>query len=80
MSCVSLRPCANRVKLTVLFAAVVFSATASVNSNAQRPKGPDEPLFSDFKGVRIGMPSDEARKKLGSPKDKADDLEGFFLS
>ena len=80
MSCVSLRPCSNRAKLTVLFAAAVFSVTASVNSNAQRTKGADEPLFSEFKGVRIGTPTEEARKKLGSPRDKAEDLDLYVFN
>jgi len=29
------------------------------------------PAFSDFRGVRIGMNADEARKKLGSARDKS---------
>src|SRR5262249_2292671 len=74
MFCVSLRACSNR-GLKCAFASVIIFATASVNANAQRPKASEEPLFSEFKGVRIGMPTDEARKKLGSPKDKADDLD-----
>ena len=29
--------------------------------------------FNEFKGVRLGMSTDEARKKLGSPANKSDD-------
>jgi hypothetical protein len=64
-------------KLTFLFAgALIFMALAPVPLRAQRPKAsqdPDmdnRPAFSDFKGVSIGMSADEARKKLGSPRDK----------
>ena len=64
----------NRVRLTfILFAALVLTASASITSLGQRQKTSDEPLFSEFKGVRIGTPAEEARKKLGSPTNKADD-------
>jgi hypothetical protein len=76
MFCVSLRLLPRRiiVSLSVLFALTVMTA-ATFTSYAQ--KG-DDPLFSDFKGVRIGMPTDEARKKLGNPKDKGDEQD-FYL-
>jgi hypothetical protein len=73
---VSLRLLPGRiiVLLCGLMCLIAMSAPA-LTSYAQRG---DEPLFSDFKGVRIGMPTDEARKKLGSPKDKSDEQD-FFL-
>ena len=76
MFCVSLRHRPRRiiVSLCVLFSLVAMSA-AALRSSAQ--KG-DDPLFSDFKGVRIGMLTDEVRKKLGSPKQK-DDEQDFYL-
>lgn len=62
------------VRLTfILFAALVLTTTVSITSLGQRQKISDEPLFSEFKGVRIGTPAEEARKKLGSPSNKADD-------
>jgi len=64
----------GRLRLaSVLMAALILTATASINSFGQRQKTADEPLFSEFKGVRIGTPTDEARKKLGNPSSKADD-------
>ncbi len=33
-----------------------------------------EPVFKDYKGVRIGMSADEVRQKLGKPE-----TQGFFL-
>jgi hypothetical protein len=73
---VSLRLLPGRtiVSLCGLLCLIAMPAPAST-SYAQRG---DDPLFSDFKGVRIGMPTDEARKKLGSPKDKSDEQD-FFL-
>ena len=52
-------------------------AARTAVSYAQKPTG-EQPLFTDFKGVRIGMSTDEARKKLGSPRDKGDDQD-FYL-
>lgn len=40
--------------------------------------GENKPAFSDFKGVRIGMSADEARKKLGNPKEKSAEQD-FYL-
>jgi hypothetical protein len=78
MFCVSLRLLPRRiiVSMSVLFALTVVTAT-TLASYAQ--KG-DDPLFSDFKGVRIGMPTDEARKKLGNPKDKGDEQDFYVFN
>lgn len=62
----------------IVSAAFVFLSVASITSPGQRQKTGDEPVFSEFKGVRIGMPADEARKKLGSPTNKADDQDLWF--
>ncbi len=56
--------------------AVILMALAPVALRAQRAKDalnsePDNrPAFSDFKGVSIGMRADDARKKLGNPREK----------
>lgn len=53
-----------------------FTAIAS----ATPPGGDDKPLYSSYKGVRIGTPTDEARSKLGTPKEKADDQDFYVYS
>jgi alkanesulfonate monooxygenase SsuD/methylene tetrahydromethanopterin reductase-like flavin-dependent oxidoreductase (luciferase family) len=55
------------------------SARAAVAS-ADSTKGDDEPLFSAYKGVQIGMTTDEARKKLGEPQDKSDEQDFFVFN
>lgn len=40
----------------------------------------DDPAFHDYKGVTIGMSADEARKKLGTPQDKSDQLDFYAFS
>ena len=74
---VSLRLLPGRVIMSsfVLFLLVVLGTVSAVALAAQKA---DDPVFSDFKGVRIGMLTDEARKKLGSPKDKSDEQD-FYL-
>ena len=65
---------------SVLLAAFILTVTVSVNSFGQRQRTAEEPLFSEFKGVRIGTPTDEARKKLGSPRDKGDDQDFYVFN
>lgn len=76
MFCVSLRlsPRRTMLPLCLLFSLIAMSA-ATLAAYAQKP---DDPVFAEFKGVRIGMPTEEARKKLGSPKDKSDEQD-FYL-
>jgi hypothetical protein len=40
----------------------------------------NQPAFSEFKGVRIGMTADDARKKLGSPKDKSPEQDFYVFN
>ena len=49
-------------------------------SLAQKNSDEAPPAFSDFKGVKIGTPADEARKKLGSPREKADDQDFYMFN
>ena len=78
MLCVSLRHLPSRfIKSSFLaIGLIVLCAGPAFRSYAQKA---DEPVFSDFKGVRIGMPTDEARKKLGTPKDKSDDQDFYMF-
>jgi hypothetical protein len=77
MFLVSLRLLQSRItRLTILLAAtLMLIGLAPATSRAQRTRALDEPenqpMFTGFKGVRIGMTADEARKKLGSPRDKS---------
>ncbi|HLL16885.1 MAG TPA: hypothetical protein VK388_17630 [Pyrinomonadaceae bacterium] len=40
----------------------------------------EQPPFQEYKGVRIGMAADEARKKLGAPTDKGDAQDFYVVS
>jgi ABC-type microcin C transport system permease subunit YejE len=67
------------ITLVVLAAASVSVAVAQkATAKATESKAADKPLFIEYKGVRIGMDMDEARKKLGEPTDKSD-VQDFFM-
>ena len=66
--------------LLLLFAAPALLPTALAQRPAPADKAKDEPPFSSYKGVRIGMSAEEARKLLGSPTDKDDKQEVFNVS
>lgn len=83
---VSLRLFSNQLKSVVLFSCVVsvLLLTASTAA-AQGSKGSlavggqvDTPDGFKFRGVKIGMATDDARKKLGSPREKSPEQD-FYL-
>lgn len=73
----------NTRLILLLVGAVTCIAFATDSSLAQRRTPvdePDQPAFSEFKGVRLGMKADEARKKLGSPRDKGDEQDFYVFN
>jgi len=59
------------------------------NANAQAHKGRAEfvnesaiqqPLYSEYKGVRLGMTAEETRAKLGTPAIKSNDQDYYVFS
>lgn len=68
----------RRPALTLLLAALAVAASVP-QARAQAPadKAKEEPPFHAYKGVRIGMTAEEARKLLGNPTDK-DDKQDFY--
>jgi hypothetical protein len=66
---------------------LLFAALAPATAQAQKPKaaagggsGEDQPAFSEFKGVRLGMTTEESRKKLGSPRDKSVEQDFYIFN
>ena len=79
---VSLGLFSDQLKSVALFSCAVIVLLMTVSTSAaQGSKGsvatPDESGFQ-FRGVKIGMATEEARKKLGSPKEKSADQD-FYL-
>ena len=72
-----------------LFTAVVFGLSLSANANAQAQKvkasfsheeTTQQPLYTEYKGVRLGMSAEEARAKLGTPALKDSDQDFYMFS
>lgn len=57
-----------RVAFVLAALPLLFSSTAG----AQRKTAAEEegPVFREYRGVQLGMTTEEARKKLGNPKEK----------
>jgi len=64
----------------LLLAALALLPTALAQKPAPADQPKDQPPFYEYKGVRIGMAADEARKLLGNPTDKDDKQEVFNVS
>lgn len=79
---VYLKSFSNQLKSVVLFSCVVFvllltTSTAAAQGSKGSITTPDENGFQ-FRGVKIGMATDDARKKLGSPREKSPEQD-FYL-
>ena len=61
----------SRTKLACTMGAGMAIILAAGTALAQGPS-PAKKVFSDYRGVSIGMTADEARQKLGNPADKSD--------
>lgn len=78
--------CVRLITSVVIVAALlVLGATAAAAQNRAASKGahvsaPQQPLYSEYRGVRIGMTTAEARTKLGEPLQKADDMDFYAFS
>jgi hypothetical protein len=58
------------------------SQTANAQAAQTQPTSApaEEPLYREFKGVRIGTSQTDARKKLGNPEDKSKEMDFFVFS
>lgn len=72
------RPALFILAAATLILLVSHASQAQRGRDAHAAAADDEPAFNEFKGVRLGMTADEARKKLGDPKDKSD-AQDFYM-
>jgi outer membrane protein assembly factor BamE (lipoprotein component of BamABCDE complex) len=70
--------------LAVGFMVLVLSGTVYAQvtrkGHAYSVPAANEPLYSDYKGVRVGMTAEEVHKKLGEPSQRVDDQEFYIVS
>jgi hypothetical protein len=65
--------------LLLLLAALAVSAPRAAAQDKPQDKA-EEPPFHEYKGLRLGMTADEARKKLGNPADKSDKQDSYVFN
>jgi hypothetical protein len=71
--------------VVIVTALLVVGAAAAAAQNRAAIKGahvsaPQQPLYSEYRGVRIGMSTAEVRTKLGAPLQPADDMDLYGFS
>jgi hypothetical protein len=65
--------------MIVLGAALWFLMAASIAQAQRKASEDDSAVFHDYRGIQLGMSADEVRKKLGEPKDKADEQDFYIF-
>lgn len=81
---VYLRLFSNQLKSVVLFSCVVIvllmtGSTAAAQGSKGNITTPEENGFQ-FRGVKIGMATEDARKKLGSPREKSPEQDFYVFN
>src|SRR5215468_2365872 len=78
----------DRIGVICLFAAIAFSVGASLTIGARpaahaaivTPVPAVTPIYTGYKGVKIGMSDEDARKLLGPPKEKGEGQDYYVYS
>ena len=70
----------DRVLLVVITLTLTGVSLAQTTRKNAGPAPADEPVFLDYKGVKIGWIADEVRKKLGNPADKGDEQDFYVFN
>ncbi len=73
--------------ITALIVVTMTILTFAVGVQAQKARaaavetlGPQQPLYTDFRGAKLGMTQEEVREKLGTPVLKDAELDYFVIS
>jgi len=77
--CLGLATSVLMVAALLLSGATATSAQSRAVSKGARISAPQQPLYSEYRGVRIGMSTTEVRTKLGAPLQPADDMDFYVL-
>ena len=65
------------VVISLSFAGAALAQTTQKRSAAG---GEEDPVFHDYRGVKLGWLADDVRKKLGDPANKADDQDYYIFN
>jgi hypothetical protein len=69
----------ERTLLVVITLTITGVSAAQTAQKTPVTKG-DEPVFLDYRGVKIGWLADEVRKKLGNPANKGDEQDFYIIN
>lgn len=78
--CVGLITSVVMVAALLLLGATVAGAQGRAVSKSAHIPAAQKPLYSEYRGLRIGMSAEEARAKLGVPLQQADDMDYYVFS
>jgi hypothetical protein len=78
-------PVDSRILNPLFIAAILFVALSSANAQVRKApaqaSGDDaSPSFQEYRGIQLGMMTDDVRKKLGDPKDKGDEQDFYVFN
>jgi hypothetical protein len=65
------------VVISLSLAGVALAQTAQKRPHAGTE---EDPVFQEYRGVKLGWVADEVRKKLGNPANKADDQDYYIFN
>jgi len=76
------RPVSSLVSVVVLVLGTGWAATTWSQTARSSPQGSptQQAVYSEYRGVHIGMDAQEVRTKLGEPLQKADDMDFYSFS
>jgi len=73
----------NRALLVVVSLTIAGTALGQASTTASKNRTvatrEDEPVFLDYRGVKLGWLADEVRKKLGNPANKGDEQDFYMF-
>jgi len=69
----------TQASLVVISFAVAGTSQALTAQKRASMAPEDDPVFHDYRGVKIGWLADEVRKKLGSPANKGDEQDFYMF-
>lgn len=71
------------VAVSLTIAGTTFAQTTTPSKNRTATGGPaaggEEPVFLDYRGIKLGALADEVRKKLGNPANKGDEQDYYMF-
>ncbi|HKG78313.1 MAG TPA: hypothetical protein VKA78_02820 [Pyrinomonadaceae bacterium] len=69
----------NRALLVLISLTICGVSFAQTTRNRTGATPEEDPVFLDYKGVKIGWLADEVRKKLGNPANKGDEQDLYLF-